>query len=157
MHRLAIHVTILLLASSAGYGIRGCTLFNPSVTLTCLSPDDKIRVTLVERRLDIDRNFHLRLEDVKTGNVKVIFRSPDEGRPVGSERIIWSVDSTRFVLLGRHFYQADAERLSTGEQPYLMIDVFSGRTWCNAHQQSDYAGFSVDDLKRVSWFGWTPD
>jgi len=116
-----------------------------------------MRVTLRERRLDIDRNFDLLLEDVKTGRSRIIFRSPDEGRPVGSERIIWSVDGSRFLLLGRHFYAADATRLKTGEQPYLMMDVPSGKIWCNASQQSEFSAFTIDNLRMISWVGWTPD
>lgn len=157
MRRISIQVAILLLAGLVGYGLRGCTLLNPSVTVTSLSPDDKFRVTLVERRLGIDRNFQVRLENLKTGTVGVVFDSPDEGRPVGSERFVWSADSSRFVLLGRHFFQADVNCLSTGEQPYLMIDLSSGKTWCNSHQQAKYPGFTVAELKGTAWFGWSPD
>jgi hypothetical protein len=122
-----------------------------------MSPDDKLRVALIEHRLSVDRNFHLRLDGVETGQSRVIFRSPDEGRPIGSERIVWSADSSRFLLLGRHFYQADAARLPTGEQPYLMMDVPSGQIWRNASQQSEFPDFTIDDLKLISWTGWSPD
>jgi hypothetical protein len=133
MHRIASRATILLLAASVGYAIRGCPLIDPPTTLTSLSPDDKFRVIILERRLgllDIDRNFHVRLEDVKTGRGKVIFRSPDEGRPVGSERIIWSLDSSRFVLLGRHFSVAD-----------LRDVIWSGWTPDHGPNTSDRPGF----------------
>jgi hypothetical protein len=125
--------------------------------LSSLSPDDSLRLTLLERRLDIDRNFQLTIEDVKSGRTRVIFRSPDEGRPVGSERVIWSADSSRFVLLGRHFYVKESANLSSGEQAYLLMDVPSGRIWCNAEQQSRYPGFEMKDLAATSWLGWTPE
>jgi hypothetical protein len=154
--KVAIWAAMLLIAAFLGFGIRSCTLFNPQTTVTSLSPDDKWRVTLIERRLDIDRNFQLRLEKVGTEWTRTVFRSPDEGRPIGSERIVWSKDGSRFLLLGRHFYQTDADRLSSGEQPYLMMDVPSGRIWCNAHQQTEFPKFDSDHLGEIEWLEWTP-
>src|SRR5688500_9258366 len=57
------------------------------VTLVSLSPDEQQRVWLVELPVWMDRNFELRVEDLRTGSTRTLFRSPDEGRPVGSERI----------------------------------------------------------------------
>ena len=157
MRQIGMTAVLVLIAGTLGFALRGCTLFNPPNTLVSLSPDDRWRVTLIERRLDVDRNFQLRLEDVKTGKVRVIFRSPDEGFPVGSERIVWSADGSRFLLLGRHFYKADATRLSSGEQLYLMMDLQSGKISCNGHQQSDYPAFSIDDVRATTWVGWSPE
>jgi hypothetical protein len=150
-------VAIVLIAFSTGFGIRGSLLFNQPNTLVSLSPDDQWRVALVERNQFIDRNFDLLLEYVNASRSRTVSRLPDEGRPIGSERIIWSADNSRFLLLGRHFYQADAARMKNGEQPYLMMDIPSGRIWCNASQQSEFPAFTIDDLKLISWVGWNPD
>jgi hypothetical protein len=154
---IAIWAAALLLAGVIGFGLRGCGLFFPPTTLNSLSPDDTHRVTLVERRLDIDRNFELRLENLTTGRTKTVFRSPDEGRPVGSERIVWSADSSRFVVLGHHFYIADSGKLASGELAYLMMELNTGKIWCNSEQQAEFPRFGLDDLTSISWDGWTPE
>jgi hypothetical protein len=58
-----------------------------------------LRVILVERPTFIARNFEVWLENIDSGRERTVFRSPDAGRPVGSERIVWSVDGSRFLLL----------------------------------------------------------
>jgi len=126
------------------------------VTLTCLSPDDAVRVSVVERPSLLDRNFELRLEHFGQGPGKaaVVFVSPDEGRPEGSERIVWSADGSRFLLLGRHFYaKAAAPRLGAdrSEVAYLMYDLPTGRLWCNAEQQPSHPPFTWDDVRSVQW------
>ena len=104
------------------------------VTLVSLSPDDRLRVQLVEVSTWIDRNFQIRLERLPRGTVETLFRSPDEGRPEGSERIVWSPDSRRFALLGRHFFVREGTPSRGGESLYLLCDVASGKLWCNASQ-----------------------
>ena len=116
MLRAAMKIAALLCAGVMGFGLRGCILFNHQTTVTSLSPNENYRVTLVERRLDIDRNFELKLENLASHTITTVFHSPDEGRPIGSERIVWSVDDSRFLLLGRHFYATDASQLPSGEQ-----------------------------------------
>jgi hypothetical protein len=118
-----------------------------TVTLLSLSPDDRWRVHLIERGqpINIDRNFLLRLEQLSDGSIVELFRSPDEGRPIGSERILWSRDSKQFVLVGRHFYVHEGAQLPTGEALYLMYDIPSERLACNAEQQSTHTGFSLSD------------
>jgi hypothetical protein len=110
---------------------------------------------LVERP-GFDRNFELRLTQVRTGEARTVFQSPDEGRPSGSERIVWSADGSRFLLLGRHFFVTERAKLAGGEQAYLMMDVRSGQQWCNASQQPRLPGFGVDELRAVKWLGWAP-
>ena len=155
--RTAAVMALLLIGGVAGTAVRGCALVFPQVTMSSLSPNDQWRVILAERRLDIDRNFVIQLEEVKSGRVRTVFNSPDEGRPVGSERIIWSVDSRRFLVLGRHFYGSNAARFSTGEQPYLLMDLPTGKAWCNAGQQEGLPEFGREGLDETKWFGWTPD
>ena len=152
----ALFVVVLVAAAAAGgYALRGSAIFIRPVTLTSLSPDDALRVALIELPR-FDRNFELRLQDVRTGTTRTVCESPDEGRPVGSERIVWSTDSSRFLLLGRRFRVRPPGILSHGEQAYLMMDVRSGQLWCNATQQSAHPGFGIAELRVVRWLGWTP-
>lgn len=137
--------------------LAGVTLYRTfiyeSVTLKSLSPDDQWLVTLVERPRFIDRNFELRLKDESSYTETRIFTSPDEGLHVGSERILWSPDSTQFVLLGRHFITDGRGALPNGEVLYLLYDLDSGELKCNAHQQSVYEPF---DLSDIPWFESCP-
>lgn len=122
------------------------------VTLTSLSPDDLLRVRLVEVPAGmIDRNFELRIENLADRTAKTVFRSPDEGLPEGSERILWASDGSRFVLVGRHFFTDGAPRLATGETLYLMYEVRSGRLWCNSKQPSRFPHFSLRDMEGTDW------
>ena len=89
--------------------------FGEQVTVASLAPDEATRVWVVELPRFIDRNFAVRVEDLETGNLTTIFASPDEGRPVGSERIVWAADSSRFVLVGRYFYVHPEASLPSGE------------------------------------------
>lgn len=108
---------------------------------------------MVEYPGRLDRNFYLRLHHVTGRTNATIFDSPDEGRPVGMERIVWSRDSSRLVLIGRHFFVGDAARLTNGEAIYLLYDIKSGSIRCNATQQSKYPNFTQDDLKNTDWIG----
>jgi hypothetical protein len=155
LRRAAVIVIALVVAGAAGFALRGCATFDRPVTVTSLSPDDSLRVTMEERSDFIDRNFSIRLEELKTGTSRIVFRSPDEGRPVGSERIIWSADGSRFLVLGRHFFATDRGQLSSGEQAYLMVDVVSGQVWCNADAASQES-FGIEELRANQWFGWSP-
>jgi hypothetical protein len=146
---------LLLLGLALGFVLRGCLVLDRRLTLTSLSPNDTLRVMLVERPTFIDRNFEVRLENIDSSRERTVFRSPDEGRPVGSERVVWSADGTRFLLLGRHFFVSDQGKLSSGEHAYLMMDVRSGRLWCNSRQQSELPGFGVEELREVRWLGWS--
>ena len=141
-------VAIIALVLGVGASFVLCDWFGSDerTTLVSLSPDDSLRVHLVEIPALMDRNFEIRVESVANGQMQTVFRSPDEGRPVGSERIVWSADGTRFILLGRHFHVPDAAQLPTGEVLYLMYEVGTGRAWCNATQQREFPGFSRSDM-----------
>ena len=102
------------------------------ITLISVSPNDSVRVLLVERSF-IDRNFELRVQKRETA-WKTIFKSPDEGKPAGSERIVWSSDSSQFVLIGRHFISKEFSnnfKLQNGEILYLLYDLKENRLYCH--------------------------
>lgn len=157
VRKFLVRVGVVLLAAGVGFAARGCAILQRPVTVTSLSPDDTHRVVVVESPAFIDRNFEVLLEEVGSGQVRTFFRSPDEGRPIGSERVVWSADGSRFLLIGRHFYVTDVGKLAGGDQAYLMADVRSGQVWCNATQQSRHPGFGLPELRAVRWLAWAPD
>lgn len=124
------------------------------VSLTSLSPDSSISAQIVERG-GFDRNFQLKILDknnVSSKKEKVIFSSPDEGRPVGTERILWSKDNRYLLLLGQHFYiREESEQLENDEDLYLLYDIKNHKIWCNATQQSKYPNFSYSELEKINW------
>jgi hypothetical protein len=120
--------------------------FRRETTTSLLSPDEGLRAVLVESSPRfIDRNFRVYLESTDSHTLREIFRSPDEGMPIGSERFLWSRDGKRLLLLGRHFFVEKGAQLPNGELLYLMYDIPSGRIWCNA-KQSGRGRFGSDEL-----------
>jgi len=121
------------------------------ISLTSTSPDRKYSVSIVELDVFIDRNFEIRITDTATGNTRTLFKSPDEGRPVGTERIVWSLDSTRFFLMGRQFFVKEGTADINGQDLYLMFDTETNRLWCNARQQTKYPAFAISDILKKKW------
>ena len=121
---------------------------------TSYSPDRSHRVLLIQQPHFVDINFQLQLEEIDAISVRhteTIFGSPDEGGVEG--RIIWTKDGSRFVLVGPKFFVNEGAGLTNGEKLYLMHDLRSGDTWCNASQQRRYKPFSLDDLTPFEWDG----
>ena len=105
-----------------------------TTTTSRLSPDETIRARLLEGpgSLSLIRNFSIRLEDLARDKVATIFRSPDEGGPPGTERLIWSKDGTKLLLVGRHFFVKEDLFLDNGDQLYFLHDLPTGKSWCNS-------------------------
>ncbi len=150
--RIVAVLMAVILSAMMGWFVRGWPV-GLELSLRSLSPDDRWEVQLLEIRpkLAIDRNFVLRVKDNKLGTSKDIFSSPDEGRPEGSERFIWSDDSTRFLLAGRHFFaNTETPTLPNGDALYLMYDVKTGELWCNA-SQAHFKPFTAADVELIRW------
>jgi hypothetical protein len=123
-------------------------------TVSSLSPDDSIRAWLVEisPTWAIDRNFAVRLEFLREDQTRTVFFSPDEGRPVGSERFIWSKDGTTLLLVGRHFYKtAEGPILGTGEQAYFLYHLPSRRGWCASTEQTKWPHLTHNQLRGIDF------
>jgi hypothetical protein len=97
------------------------------VSLSSLSPDNLIRVLLVEKRSAGSRNFNLILRSDSHVKNRTIFKSTDQEMLSGSERISWSDDNEKLALLSRNFLLGRDERekfkLSTGETFVLVYDI----------------------------------
>jgi len=124
-----------------------------TVTTAALSPDGRIRAVLVELPRPLDRNFEIRLEATGDASpqVRTIFSSPDEGRPIGSERFVWSQDSRWLLLVGKHFFTRQDAHLASGEHLYFLYDLNSGEARCNSSQQDTLPPFQIDDLKGIGF------
>jgi hypothetical protein len=135
--------------------------FADTTTTQSLSPDEGYRITLVEIKpntpLRIDRNFKLLLatldtEDKRETNKDTLFRSPDEGKPIGSERFVWSRDSTYVLLVGKHFFVAGDLAVGNGEQAYFLYHLPSKRSWCNSKQASGTQGqLTGEQLREIDF------
>ena len=119
----------------AFYAVVGAVLSLSTVTTAATSPDGTLRAEIVDRRVNfLDRNFRLRIVDA-AGKATVVFTSPDENpRGVGHDRLLWSRDSRRLLLVGRNLWVRDEAKLKSGESLYLLYDVPSGRVWCTSDQ-----------------------
>jgi hypothetical protein len=137
---------------------QGCSSKADSGSVSAASPDGKYRAVLVEKTRPgmLDRNFSVVLESLadEKGSRAIVFESPDEGRPVGSERFLWTSDSRFVLLLGKQFFVANKQDVtSKGEIPYLLYNVLSGELKCNASQLTKYKRFSVEELSGMEWAG----
>jgi hypothetical protein len=153
LKRAALAVLLLLIGFSAGQLTARFSAMLSQIALVSLSPDDKWQVRLIDRNPFLDRNFDVQLLDLSDDSVTTIFHSPDEGRPIGSEWIVWSPDSSKFVLLGRHFADCpESARLPTGEMAYLLYDLKSRTLRCNSQAQT-FPPFKVEELDWVPGAG----
>jgi hypothetical protein len=108
-----------------------------ATTVSRLSPDESILVRLVEVSItpSVDRRFRLLLQSDQWGTgTRSIFLSPEDasGRPPGTERLIWSKDGTKLLLVGRHFFVKEDLFLDNGDQLFFLYDVSKGQGWCNS-------------------------
>jgi hypothetical protein len=135
MKRFLIGSTVLIVGILIGsaLGVVGTKFLGWRTTLTRLSPDETLRVSLVEREFpSIDRNFQVRLEDLVKGESTILLRSPDEGIPSGSERLIWSKDGKWLLLVGRHFFVKEDLFLDNGDQLFFLYHLPTKRGWINS-------------------------
>jgi hypothetical protein len=127
------------------------------ITAVSRSPDGNRLVRLVEKPALVDRNFKVTIADSPIEKQKVIFNSPDEGMPRGSETFFWSDDSRYLLLTGQHFFVIGGVDSKVGKL-YLLYDTQSGEIWCNA-KNLDGRHFSQVDLrsKGFSMFNESPE
>jgi hypothetical protein len=133
---------------------RGLSATRFQTTQCSLSPDERFRVRILDPGISwIDRNFEVRVERLGDHKETTIFRSPDEDPPPGRERIVWSEDGKRFVIVGRRFIVGDGARKPDEEVLYLMANVETGQVWCNSNQQTAFPRFTCKDLPPMRWGG----
>ncbi len=121
-----------------------CSILSESfyVSHRSKSPDGRYEVVIYEKVIFIDRNFDLRLIDHTEQTKRVIFSSPDEGRPIGTEQIEWSTDGTYFLLTGEEFYlqEEDEILMEDKRQAYILFHLPSDQLWCASSAISYYYG-----------------
>ena len=127
-------------------GAFGCR--QRQVTTESSSPDGSIVATVHEIGRGIDRNFQIRISRGVTE--KIVYRSPDEGRPIGTERFVWTRDSRYLLLVGMQFYTDGETKLATGEDLYLLYDTQTGSIKCNA-SQANLPRFGIEDIRHLGF------
>ena len=135
-----------------GLGFVLATLGGERTTTSRLSPDETLRASLVERNVrGIDRHFQIRLENLTDQTTRTIFHSPDEGTPEGTERLIWSKDGKKFLLVGRHFFVKEDLFLDNGDQLYFLYDVPTGKGWNNLAQSNAIPALKAEMIRDVEF------
>lgn len=128
------------------------------ITINSLSPNEHYRVKLIEVKTDfsrVGRNFRITIEhlNINQNLPIVIFNSPDEGLPIGTEEIIWSKDSSKFLIIGNYFITKEKDTLQSGKLLYLLYNLNTKQVNCNALQQNKYPTFKLNNIKGISWSG----
>ncbi len=141
-------VMVLVAASLAVYAIT-----RKHITLESTSPSGEFSVVLEERRMPftVDRNIYVVLRNEKTGEPKQILLTPDEARPPGTERILWSRDGNHFLLVGTKFYTKHDLTLETGEIAYLLYHIPTERVWHNSRQMSSSRELAPTTLDNIDF------
>jgi hypothetical protein len=126
----------------------------PHVSVSGRSPDGAVVAEVYETTAFLDRHFSVRLTSYWLGIIpmrRVVYLSPDEG-PRGGERLVWSRDGRRVLLLGPNLFGIHAACLSSGEVLYLLVDAQTGATASNASQAGrDHPRFSLDDVAAMGF------
>ena len=136
--------------------------FSDRLTTQSRSPNGAYRIELVERvpdlPLKIDRNFRLYLVALDSSGAQevsreIIFDSPDEGGPIGSERFIWSQDAEYVLLVGKHvFVETSLTIGASGEQAYFLYHLPTQQSWCNSRQaNARHQALTADDLRGIDF------
>jgi hypothetical protein len=147
-----VQVKLIICSALVVLGGNACFQDKHTVPIVARSPDSRWEARLIEMPEMIDRNFEIRLSDLqqRPPTEVTIFRSPDEGRPPGTERFLWSEDSRFLLLLGKRFVTEGPTRLRTGEDMYLLYDLKTKRLWSNA-QQTNLERFTINKIAALDF------
>jgi hypothetical protein len=162
MKRFMIGSTLLLVGVLFGtaLGVVGAKLAGWRTTVSRLSPDETLRASLVEPEfVAFDRNFQVRLEDLREDKITILLRSPDEGRPYGSERLIWSKDGKWLLLVGRHFFVKEDLFLDNGDQLYFLYNLPSKQGWINSADSIAWPPLKAQSINGIEFtesIKWKP-
>lgn len=134
---------VLMLCSS-------CENESSSVGVSQVSPDQKYVASFKELP-GFDRSFQVLVAgNNSTSLPKIVYTSPDEGRPVGTERFIWTTNSEAFLLVGSHFFTRTNLKTKNGQSIYLFYNVVSGELRSNA-SQNVLPGIDAAELRKLFW------
>jgi hypothetical protein len=104
------------------------------ISLSSRSPDNSLRILLIENRTAHGRNFELQLRSNNSLKNRTVFHSTDQERMSGSERILWDDKGEKFALISRNFILGRDDRkpykIPTGETLIFVYDVSKGEAYC---------------------------
>lgn len=142
-------IVVVITATIMGYLLRYFT--ESEVFIRLISPDQKYEAVLTSNKKIQDPHLILLLRNRSTGLVRKVFETPDEGAPVGTERLIWNRNGKWLLLVGREFYVNDEAVLPSGELLYLLYNVETRELLCNSNQQNDYKPFGIEELNGLGF------
>jgi hypothetical protein len=134
-------------------------------SLVSLSPNERFRVVVIERAAEFgDRYFKVLLQESQTRSTTQILLSSEEGKPVGTERVVWKSDSSQFMIVGRKYMaythipiearkelDLDKFTLKNGDSIYMIYDVVAHRLHCPIVYQKGCLPIPIDTLKDKKW------
>ena len=149
--RILSYVAGLIALFGIGVGVGRLT--GDRTTTSRLSPDETIRARLVETSpwWAPDRSVRVQLDSLIEGTTTVLYASPDEGRPEGTERLIWSKDGAWLLLVGRHFFVKEDLYLDNGDQAYFLYHLPSGKAWLNSAASSPLPALKARAIDAVEF------
>ncbi|NEO82758.1 MAG: hypothetical protein F6J87_00630 [Spirulina sp. SIO3F2] len=102
------------------------------ITLISTSPNTRARVFIIEQRF-MFRSIELRLQKKGENTISIFIAETKD--PPGAERVIWSKDSSKFILLGRNFYGIESYpeqfRSQNGELLYVLYNLNANQKYCH--------------------------
>jgi hypothetical protein len=122
-------------------------------TIIRLSPDETMLADLGEPQVlfNPDRYVSIRLMKLHDRKWSVIHHSGDEGRPEGTERLIWSKDGKWLLVVGRHFFVKEDLFLDNGDQLYFLHHVPSGKSWLNSASETQLPVLNADAIRGIEF------
>ncbi len=129
------------------------TKFGSETTTSRLSPDETLRARLVEYAPSrgLNRQIEVQIDSLIDGTSTRIYGSPDEGRPEGTERLIWSKDGKWLLLVGRHFFVKEDLFLDNGDQLYLLYNVPLRKSWNNSAFSKELSGLKPNLIDGIEF------
>jgi hypothetical protein len=118
------------------------------------SPNGRYRIAVYEMHAGIDRNFDVTLLNRQNGEKQTIYVSNDQPPSIQRERLVWSRDSTKVVLLGDRYWVDSGSELPSGEIVFLMYDLPTQQLYCNADYENDRE--RIPAAKVIEIFGEEP-
>ena len=156
--RLGVLIVAVAGLSGAGgsrIGLVVGRLWAERVTTSRLSPDETLRVRLVELGPDGEsRAIAICLERLSPppgAEVKLFDGSVDAGPLAGTERFVWSRDGSKVLLVGRHFFVRDDLMLANGDQMFFLYDFKSSQSYLNAADGGRLPHLTADQIAGIEF------
>ncbi|HNH82830.1 MAG TPA: hypothetical protein PL157_10700 [Acidobacteriota bacterium] len=132
-----------------GLGLLIYSQFAYTIDHSFLSPAGHWRAKLVDYK-QADHKIEIKLEDTTHHQPAKMIYAVDELPSFANERILWSKDETKLLVVGRGCsVPNDCSKLATGEGLYLLYDIPTGTTRCNIRHST--TAFNYADVAQYEF------